>query len=46
VFSSTRIRRRLVEGINMIYNPLLPVPDIEKNPDETPMILYASGGEL
>jgi len=44
VFSSTQTLRKLVEGINMIYNPLLPIPDIEKNSDETPMILYASGG--
>jgi len=28
----------------VVYNPLPPMPDIEKDPDETPTILYVGGG--
>jgi len=28
----------------VVYNPLLPMPGIEKNPDEAPTILYLGGG--
>jgi len=32
------------EKTTVIYNPLPPMPNTEKNPDETPTILYVGGG--
>jgi len=30
----------------VVYNPMPPMPSIEKNPDETPTILYVGGGSF
>jgi len=30
----------------VVYNPLPPIPSIEKDPDKTPTILYAGGGSF
>jgi len=32
--------------MSVVYNPLPPMPDIEKRPDEVPTVLYVGGGSL